>query len=38
MKTVSDQPYGAVLLWIVALGFICYGVYCLFDARYRKRR
>ncbi|SHN35205.1 DUF1206 domain-containing protein [Cryptosporangium aurantiacum] len=36
MKTISDQPYGALLLWLVALGFICYGVYCFFDARYRK--
>ncbi|MFI5957786.1 DUF1206 domain-containing protein [Cryptosporangium sp. NPDC051539] len=36
MKTIASQPYGSVLLWLVALGFVCYGVYCFFDARYRK--
>jgi len=36
MKTIADQPFGSVLLWLVALGFVCYGVYCFFDARYRK--
>jgi hypothetical protein len=36
MKTVAEQPFGAVLLWLVGLGFVCYGVYCFFDARYRK--
>ncbi|GAA3385639.1 DUF1206 domain-containing protein [Cryptosporangium minutisporangium] len=36
MKTVAEQPFGSLLLWLVALGFICYGVYCFFDARYRK--
>lgn len=36
MRTIADQPFGAVLLWLVALGFGCYGVYCFFDARYRK--
>jgi hypothetical protein len=36
MKSIASQPYGEMLLWLVALGFICYGVYCFFDARYRK--
>jgi hypothetical protein len=36
LKTVAGEPYGAVLLWLVALGFVCYGVFCFFDARYRK--
>ncbi|TQS46481.1 DUF1206 domain-containing protein [Cryptosporangium phraense] len=36
MKTIASQPFGSVLLWLVALGFVCYGVYCFFDARYRK--
>lgn len=36
MKTIASQPYGAVLLWLIALGFVCYGVYCFFDARYRR--
>jgi sulfite exporter TauE/SafE len=36
MKTIADQPFGSVLLWLVALGITCYGVYCFFDARFRK--
>jgi hypothetical protein len=33
---VSEQPYGQVLLGLVAAGLIAYGVYCLVEARYRK--
>jgi hypothetical protein len=36
LKTLAGQPYGAVLLGIVAVGLACFGAYCLFDARYRK--
>lgn len=36
LKTLAAQPFGTVLLWIVALGLACYGVYCFFDARYRR--
>lgn len=36
LKTLAGQPYGAVLLSLVAVGLACFGVYCLFDARYRK--
>ena len=36
LKTLAAQPFGVVLLWIIALGLACYGVYCFFDARYRR--
>lgn len=36
LKTLAAQPYGVVLLVIVALGLAAFGVYCLFDARYRR--
>jgi len=36
LKTLAGQPYGALLLGVVAVGLACFGVYCLFDARFRK--
>lgn len=36
LRTLAAQPFGAVLLGIVALGFAVYGVYCFFQSRYRK--
>jgi Domain of Unknown Function (DUF1206) len=36
LKTLAGQPFGTVLLFIVAVGLACFGVYCLFDARYRR--
>jgi len=36
LKTLAAQPYGTALLTVVALGLACFGVYCLFDARYRR--
>jgi uncharacterized protein DUF1206 len=36
LKTLAGQPYGTVLLLMVAAGLACFGVYCLFDARYRR--
>jgi hypothetical protein len=36
LKTLAGQPYGIVLLLAVAAGLACFGVYCLFDARYRR--
>lgn len=36
LKTLASQPYGPFLLGLVALGLACFGVYCLFDARFRK--
>jgi hypothetical protein len=33
LSTVRDQPFGAVLLGIMAVGIACFGVYCFFWAR-----
>ncbi len=35
-ETLLQQPYGRWLLAAVALGFICYGIYCFSYARYRR--
>ncbi|WP_407343278.1 DUF1206 domain-containing protein [Pengzhenrongella phosphoraccumulans] len=35
LQTLRDQPFGAPLLAVVATGLIVFGVYGLFEARYR---
>jgi hypothetical protein len=36
LHTLAAQNYGDLLLTVVALGIAAYGVFCLFQARYRK--
>jgi hypothetical protein len=36
MRTLAGQPFGFVLLMVVAAGFAVFGVYCFFQSRYRK--
>ena len=36
LHTLAAQPYGKFLLLAVALGVAAFGVYCFFQARYRK--
>jgi hypothetical protein len=36
LRTLADQPAGVGVLIGVALGIAAYGVYCLFQAKYRK--
>ncbi|MDY3127764.1 MAG: DUF1206 domain-containing protein [Corynebacterium sp.] len=36
LRTLGEQPFGQVLLGIVALGFALYGVYSFGRARYAK--
>lgn len=36
LKELASQPYGSVLLGLVAVGLLLYGLYCLVEARYRK--
>jgi hypothetical protein len=36
LTTLAAQPYGTALLLLVAAGLACFGLYCLFDARYRR--
>ena len=33
LSTIRDQPFGSVLLAIMAAGLACFGVYCFFWAR-----
>ena len=35
LQKVVDAAYGPYLLGLTAAGLLCYGVYCLVDARYR---
>jgi hypothetical protein len=36
LRTLAAQPFGVILLLVVALGFALFGVYCFFQSRYRK--
>jgi hypothetical protein len=36
LQAVADQPFGPPLLVLLALGLVAFGVYCVFDARYRR--
>ena len=36
LQALAGEPYGPALLVALALGLLAFGVYCLFDARYRK--
>ena len=35
LQKLAQRPYGAYLLGLAAAGLVCYGLYCLVDARYR---
>ena len=36
LTTLAAQPFGTALLLLTAAGLACFGLYCLFDARYRR--
>jgi hypothetical protein len=36
LQELSQQPYGQVLLGVVAIGLVSYGIYSLAEARYRR--
>jgi hypothetical protein len=36
LRTLAQQPYGGPLLDVVAVGLAAFGVYCFFQAKYRK--
>ncbi|MBM7789851.1 DUF1206 domain-containing protein [Tenggerimyces flavus] len=36
LKTLAEQPFGKILLGIIAVGLACFGLYCVLDARYRE--
>ena len=36
LRTLAGKPFGVVALIVIAIGFLAYGVFCVFQARYRK--
>lgn len=36
LRTILSQPYGPILLVVVAIGIACYGIYCFFWAGHAK--
>jgi hypothetical protein len=36
LRTLIAQPFGKLLLFLVAIGFAAFGIYCFLQARYRK--
>jgi Domain of Unknown Function (DUF1206) len=36
LRTHAAQPFGTLLLIVIAAGFAAFGVYCFYQARYRK--
>lgn len=36
LKALAAEPYGMILLILVALGLLCYGAFLAFDARYHR--
>jgi Domain of Unknown Function (DUF1206) len=36
LRTLAEQPYGWLLLGLVAIGFLAYGLYCAGQARFRE--
>jgi hypothetical protein len=36
LKTLAAQPYGVVLLILIAAGFAAFGIYCFSQSRYRR--
>ena len=35
LQKLAEAAYGPILLGVTAAGLVCYGLYCLVDARYR---
>jgi hypothetical protein len=36
LQALAEQPWGRVLLWVVAVGLVLYGLFTLAEARYRQ--
>ncbi|HEX6936089.1 MAG TPA: DUF1206 domain-containing protein [Actinomycetes bacterium] len=36
LKSVADAPFGQFLLMAAAVGLVCFGAYCVAEARYRR--
>jgi len=36
LQELAGNGWGQVLLWVIALGLFCYGLFCVAEAKYRK--
>ena len=36
LQTMAGEWWGTVLLLVVAAGFVCYGAFCVVEARHRR--
>jgi hypothetical protein len=36
LQTIKAQPYGAILLWLTAVGFFAFGAYGIAEAAFRR--
>lgn len=36
LREFYDEPYGEVWLALIGMGFICYGIYCVLNARFKR--
>ena len=36
LKSLAGAPFGQLLLVLAGLGLICFGAYCVAEARYRR--
>jgi hypothetical protein len=36
LRQLAAQPYGMVLLLVVAVGLLCFGAYSFVESRYRR--
>jgi hypothetical protein len=36
LKSIAGAPFGQFLLILAAVGLVCFGAYCLAEARYRR--
>lgn len=36
LSALGEQPFGALILWLIAVGLMAYGIYQLIEARYRR--
>jgi hypothetical protein len=38
LRSFYEEPYGEVWLTLIGLGFVCYGIYCAINARFKRIR
>ncbi len=36
VQSLADESWGRILLWVIAIGFVLFGVFCLAEAKLRR--